>query len=99
ARECSDGPLLSTLLAKAVDLTPSSAYALGFVLVGLLFMIGRPHRRKARHPPAHAKRCRTSADASGARKGSRMAAAGELMTTKPATDTPCGDSAQPEATK
>jgi hypothetical protein len=28
-----------------------------------------------------------------------MAATGELMTTKPATDTPCGDSAQPEATK
>jgi uncharacterized membrane protein YqjE len=32
--------LLSTLLAKAVDLTPPSAYALGFVLVGLLFMVG-----------------------------------------------------------
>jgi uncharacterized membrane protein YqjE len=32
--------LLSTLLAKAVDLTPPLAYALGFVLVGLHFMIG-----------------------------------------------------------
>jgi hypothetical protein len=32
--------LLSTLLAKAVDLSSPSAYALGFVLVGLLFMVG-----------------------------------------------------------
>ena len=32
--------LLSTLLAKAVDLSPPSAYALGFVLVGVLFMVG-----------------------------------------------------------